>query len=88
MVVDGAGVLLEEHAELVMVSGAHPGALTQLHALLCPVLVIEFPAGPGLEAVDDEVEDPFRPGLAAAFRIDPPQHAELQQDVLGVEPLS
>jgi hypothetical protein len=44
VVVDGAGVLLEEHAELVMVPGAHPGALTQLHALFCPVLVIEFPA--------------------------------------------
>jgi hypothetical protein len=39
-----AGVLGEEHAELVMVSGAHPGALTQLHALLCPVLASEFPA--------------------------------------------
>jgi len=39
------------------------------------------------EPVDDEVEDPGRPGLAAAFRVDPPQHAELQQDVLGVEAL-
>jgi hypothetical protein len=28
VVVYGPGVLLEEHAELVMVSGAHPGALT------------------------------------------------------------
>jgi hypothetical protein len=36
-------VLAEQHAELVMVSGAHPGALTQLHALLCPAGVIEFP---------------------------------------------
>ena len=44
VVVDGAGVLLEEHPELVMVSGAYPGALTQLHALLCPVLASEFPA--------------------------------------------
>jgi hypothetical protein len=43
VVVDGAGVLAEQHAELVMVSGAHPGALTQLHALLCPARVIEFP---------------------------------------------
>jgi hypothetical protein len=40
-----------------------------------------------LKAVDDEVEDPFRPGLAATLRVDPPQHAELQQDVLGVETL-
>jgi hypothetical protein len=39
------------------------------------------------EPVDDEVEDPGRPGLAAVFRIDPPQHAELQQDILGVEAL-
>jgi nucleoside-diphosphate-sugar epimerase len=45
-------VLAEQHAELVMVSGAHPGALTQLHALLCPALVIEFPV-PG--ARRDEV---------------------------------
>src|SRR5947207_2326266 len=44
VVVDGAGVLAEQHAELVMVSGTHPGALTQLHALLCPVLASEFPA--------------------------------------------
>ena len=45
--IHGAGVLLEERAELVMVSGAYPGALTQLHALLCAVLVIEFPVPGG-----------------------------------------
>ena len=42
--------------------------------------------GPRPEAVDDQVEDAGGPGLAAAGRVDPPQHAELQQHVLRVKP--
>src|SRR5690349_22732540 len=48
----------------------------------------EGPRGLGSrpEAVDDQVEDPGGPGLAAAGRVDPPQHAELQQHVLRIQP--
>jgi hypothetical protein len=42
VVVDRAGMVGEEQAELVVVSGAQPGALTVVHALPCPVRVGEF----------------------------------------------
>src|ERR1700756_2217133 len=45
MVIDRAGVLLEEQPERVLVSRAHPGAQTQLHYLPCPVSGREFRLG-------------------------------------------
>src|SRR5882757_3595985 len=55
----------EEHAELVVVSGAHPGALTMVHALPCPVRVGGFPIS--FYLYPERVRFPSRSALIALW---------------------